>query len=61
MYLCLTRFTLEVGVRTSIGKVVFICLGVSVNLVSKFQGKPCTTTVKRDFNPNGLKFHRGSP
>jgi len=44
-----------------IGKVVFICLKVSVNLVYKFQGKPGTTTVKHDFNPNGLKFHRGSP
>ena len=44
-----------------IGKVVFICLRVSVNLVYKFQGKPGTTTVKHDFNPNGLKFHRGSP
>jgi len=43
-----------------IGKVVFICLRVSVNLEYKFQGKPCTTTVKHDFNPNGLKFHRGS-
>jgi len=44
-----------------IGKVVFICLRVSVNLIYKFQGKPGTTTVKHDFNPNGLKFHRGSP
>ena len=44
-----------------IGKVVFICLRVSVNLVYKFQGKPGTTTVKHDFNPNGLTFHRGSP
>jgi len=44
-----------------LGKVVFICLGVSVNLVHKFQGKPGTTTVKHDFNPNGLRFHRGSP
>jgi len=44
-----------------IGKVVFICLRVSVNLVYKFQGKPSTTTVKHNFNPNGLKFHRGSP
>jgi len=44
-----------------IGKVVFICLGVLVNLVSKFQGKPGTITVKHEFNPNGLKFHRGSP
>jgi len=44
-----------------IGKVVFICLRVSVNLVYKFQGKPGTTTVKHYFNPNGLKFHRGSP
>ena len=44
-----------------IGKIVFICLKVSVNLVYKFQGKPGTTTVKHDFNPNGLKFHRGSP
>jgi len=44
-----------------IRKVVFICLTVSVNLVYKFQGKPGTTTVKHDFNPNGLKFHRGSP
>ena len=43
-----------------IGKVVFICLKVSVNLEYKFQGKPSTTTVKHDFNPNGLKFHRGS-
>ena len=41
-------------------KVVFICLRVSVNLVYKFQGKP-GTTAKHDFNPNGLKFHRGSP
>jgi len=46
---------------TFIGKVVCICLRVSVNLVYKFQGKPGTTTVKHDFNPNGLKFHRGSP
>ena len=51
---------------TFIGKVVFICLRVSVNLVYKFQvykfqGKPGTTTVKHDFNPNGVKFHRGSP
>jgi len=44
-----------------IGKVVVICLRVSVNLVCKFQGKPGTTTVKHVFNPNGLKFHRGSP
>ena len=44
-----------------IGKVVFICLRVSVNLVYKFQGKSGTTTVKHDLNPNGLKFHRGSP
>ena len=44
-----------------IGKVVFICLRVSVNLVYKFQGKPGTTTVKHDFNPNGLKFHLGPP
>ena len=44
-----------------IGKVVFISLRVSVNSVYKFQGKPGTTTVKHDFNPNGLKFHRGSP
>jgi len=44
-----------------IGKVVCICLRVSVNLVYKFQGKPGTTTVKHDFNSNGLKFHRGSP
>ena len=44
-----------------IGKVVFICLRVSVNLVYKFQGKPGTTTVKHDFNSNGLKFHRWSP
>jgi len=44
-----------------IGKVVFICLRVSVNLVYKFQGQPGTTTVKHDCNPNGLKFHRGSP
>jgi len=43
------------------GKVVFICLRVSANLVYRFQGKPGTTTVKHDFNPNGLKFHRGSP
>jgi len=41
--------------------VVFIYLRVSVNLVYKLQGKPGTTTVKHDFNPNGLKFHRGSP
>ena len=47
--------------HTFIGKVVFICLRVSVNLVYKFQGKPGTTTVKHDFNPNRLKFHRGSP
>jgi len=46
---------------TFIGKVAFICLRVSVHLVYKFQGKPGTTTVKHDFNPNGLKFHRGSP
>jgi len=44
-----------------IGIVVFICLRVSVNLVSKLQGKPGTTTVKYDFNPNRLKFHWGSP
>jgi len=44
-----------------IGKVVNICLGVSVNLVYKFKGKPGTTTVKHDFNHVGLKFHRGSP
>jgi len=44
-----------------IGKVVNICLGVSVNLVYKFKGKPGTTTVKHDFNHIGLKFHRGSP
>ena len=47
-------------VYTFIGKVIFICLRVSVNLVYKFQGKPGNTTVKHDFNPNGLKFHRGS-
>ena len=52
MYVCMYIF---------IGKVAFICLRVSVNLVYKFQGKPGTTTVKHDFNPNGLKFHRGSP
>jgi len=49
------------GPGTFIGKVVFICLKVSVNLVYNFQGQPSTTTVKHDFNPNGLKFHRGSP
>jgi len=43
-----------------IGKVFFICLRVSVNLVYKFPGKPFTTTVKHNFSPNGLKFHRGS-
>ena len=46
---------------TFIGKVVNICLGVSVNLVYKSKGKPGTTTVKHDFNHLGLKFHRGSP
>jgi len=44
-----------------VGKLVFIFLRVSANLVYKFQGKPGTTTVEHDFNPNGLKFHRGSP
>ena len=43
-----------------IGKVVNICLGVSVNLVYKFKGKPGTTTVKHDFNHLGLTFYRGS-
>jgi len=47
--------------HTFIGKVVFICLRVSVNLVYKFQGKAGTTTVKHDSNPNGLKFRPGSP
>jgi len=45
--------------------VFFICLGGSVNLVSKFQGQPGTTTVnlvlKHDFNPNGMKFYLESP
>ena len=44
-----------------IGNIVNICLGVSVNLVYKFKGKPGTTTVKHDFNHLRLKFHRGSP
>jgi hypothetical protein len=43
------------------GKVFFIRLGGGVNLVFKFQGQPGTTTVKHDFNPSGLKFHRGPP
>ena len=41
-----------------LGKVVFICLGISVNLVSTLQGKPGATTVKHNFQPNGLKSHR---
>jgi len=44
-----------------IGKVVLICLGGLVNLEFKFQGQTCTTTETYDFNPNELKFHRGSP
>jgi len=49
------------GTPNFLGKVVFICLGVSVNLVFKFQGQPITTTVQHDLNPNRLNFHRGSP
>ena len=52
---------IDVTSHRFIGKVVLICLRVSVNLVYKFKGKPGTTTVKHDFSPNGLKFHRGSP
>ena len=62
-HVCIDFFIgkVHVCIDIFIGKVVFICLRVSINLVSKFQGKPGTTTVKHDINPNGLKFHRGSP
>jgi len=60
MYICISSI-IYTYICIFIGKVVNICLGVSVNLVYKFKGKPGTTTVKHDFNPNGLKFHRGSP
>ena len=58
IYVCVHIYVSE---QIFIRKVVKICLGVSVNLVYEFKGKPGTTTVKYDFNHLGLKFHRGSP
>jgi hypothetical protein len=57
-YVCNTAHSSHVryALFTFIGKVVFICLVGSVNLVLKFWGNP----VKHDFNPVGMKFHRGS-
>jgi len=60
-FTCTTWLVHTCDCHIFIGKVVNICLGVSINLVYKFKRKSGTTTVKHDFHHLGLKFHRGSP